>query len=284
MTNTTIIDNVIPTSRTRELVRIAIPTLVSWAVNKQTKMTYDNLNRALGYDKSSSYVGKLLGWIADVMDELENRTGEEIPTLNALCKKTSTGIPSDGFSYVYPNYDSLTLEEKKVFITGINDKAYNYKKWDWVLNELGLKPAKIFTTEELEKISTYGKGGEGAEHKAIKEFVYCNPFSVGIKDVKRKEAEYVLPSGDRLDAYFELSNGNRVAIEVKPSTSPDDDITRGIFQCVKYKAVLEAIRKVDYGKYDVSTLLAIADTMSEQNRLLAETLNIIYVERYNIEG
>ena len=81
-----------------------------------------------------------------------------------------------------------------------------------------------------------------------------------------------------------MSNGNRVAIEVKPSTSPDDDITRGIFQCVKYKAVLEAIRKVDYGKYDVSTLLAIADTMSEQNRLLAETLNIIYVERYNIEG
>ena len=37
-----IIDEVIPTPRTREFVRIAIPTLVSWAVNKQTKMTYDN--------------------------------------------------------------------------------------------------------------------------------------------------------------------------------------------------------------------------------------------------
>lgn len=64
-----IIDEVIPTPRTRELVRIAIPTLVSWAVNKQTKMTYDNLNRALGYDKSSSYIGKVLGWTADVIDE-----------------------------------------------------------------------------------------------------------------------------------------------------------------------------------------------------------------------
>ena len=49
-------------------------------------------------------------------------------TINALCKKTSTGIPSDGFSYVYPNYDSLTLDEKRIFINGINEQAYNYKK------------------------------------------------------------------------------------------------------------------------------------------------------------
>ena len=268
-----IIDEVIPTTRTRELVRIAIPTLVSWAVNKQTKMTYDNLNRALGYDKSSSYIGKVLGWTADVIDELGNRTGEKIPTLNALCKKTSTGIPSDGFSYVYPNYDSLTLDEKRIFINGINEQAYNYKKWDWVLDQLGLQPSKIITEQELEAISVNVGGGEGKEHKAIKDYVYEHPESLGITGVIRKVVEHPLPSGDRLDVYFETSD-TRYAIEVKPSTSSDDDIIRGIFQCIKYKAVLEAMRKVECDRYSISTLLVVAGTMSDRNKQLAKALEI----------
>lgn len=274
-----IIDTVISTPRSREIVRTIIPILVSWAKLGLTNKTYGDIIHALGYTRYSG-IGEQLGNVENVMRELRKVTGEDIPTLNALVKQPKTGIPAEGFDFVYPNYSKLTLSEQQVFVAGINEKALNYQRWDWVLNELGLKPAKIFTAAELEKISTYGKGGEGAEHKAIKEFVYCNPYSVGIKDVKRKETEYVLPSGDRLDVYFELSNGNRIAVEVKPSTSPDDDITRGIFQCVKYKAVLEAIRKVDYGKYVVSELLVIAGEMSEQNKLLAEALDVQYIEQY----
>lgn len=273
-----IINSVIHTKRSQELVGQIIPILVGWAKYGLTNKTYGDLIHALGYTRYSG-IGDQLGNVETVMRELRKMTGEDVPTLNALVKKN--GIPSDGFVFVYPNYNGLTLSEKLVFVAGINEKALNYQKWDWVLDQLGLQPSKIITEQELEAISVHGGGGEGKEHKAIKEFVYNNPESLGINGVIRKETEYPLPSGDRIDVYFETSDC-RYAIEVKPSTSPDDDITRGIFQCVKYKAVMEAIRKIGYDKYAVKTLLVTASGLSERNKKLAEALNVPYTENYKI--
>ena len=273
-----IINSVIHTKRSQELVGQIIPILVCWAKYGLTNKTYGDLIHALGYTRYSG-IGDQLGNVESVMRELRKMTGEDVPTLNALVKKN--GIPSDGFVFVYPNYNGLTLSEKLVFVAGINEKALNYQKWDWVLDQLGLQPSKIITEQELEAISVHGGGGEGKEHKAIKEFVYNNPESLGINGVIRKETEYPLPSGDRIDVYFETSDC-RYAIEVKPSTSPDDDITRGIFQCVKYKAVMEAIRKIGYDKYAVKTLLVTASGLSERNKKLAEALNVPYTENYKI--
>ena len=271
-----IINSVIHTKRSQELVSQIIPILVGWAKYGLTNKTYGDLIHALGYTRYSG-IGDQLGNVETVMRELRIMTGEDVPTLNALVKTPKEGIPSDGFDFVYPNYNGLTLSEKLVFVAGINEKALNYQKWDWVLDQLGLQPSKIITEQELEAISVHGGGGEGKEHKAIKEYVYKHPESLGITGVTRKETEHPLPSGDRLDVYFETSDC-RYAIEVKPSTSPDDDITRGIFQCVKYRAILEAIRKVEYGKYDISTLLVIAGSMSDKNKILAEVLGIKYVK------
>ena len=276
-----IINSVIHTKRSQELVGQIIPILVGWAKYGLTNKTYGDLIHALGYTRYSG-IGDQLGNVETVMRELRKMTGEEVPTLNALVKTPKEGIPSDGFDFVYPNYNGLTLSEKLVFVAGINEKALNYQKWDWVLDQLGLQPSKIITEQELEAISVHVGGGEGKEHKAIKEFVYNNPESLGITGVIRKEPEHPLPSGDRLDVYFETSD-SRYAIEVKPSTSPDDDITRGIFQCVKYKAILEAIRKVEYGRYDVSTQLVIAGSMSDRNKQLAEALEITCIEHLKIK-
>lgn len=271
-----IINSIIRTKRSQELVSQIIPILVGWAKYGLTNKTYGDLIHALGYTRYSG-IGDQLGNVETVMRELRKMTGEEVPTLNALVKTPKEGIPSDGFDFVYPNYNGLTLSEKLVFVAGINEKALNYQKWDWVLDQLGLQPSKIITVQELEAISVHGGGGEGKEHKAIKEFVYNNPDSLGITGVIRKETEHPLPSGDRLDVYFETSDC-RYAIEVKPSTSPEDDITRGIFQCVKYKAILEAMRKVDYGRYAISSLLIVAGSMSDRNKQLAEALEVKYVE------
>ena len=275
-----IINSVIHTKRSQELVGQIIPILVGWAKYGLTNKTYGDLIHALGYTRYSG-IGDQLGNVETVMRELRKMTGEEVPTLNALVKTPKEGIPSDGFGFVYPNYNGLTLSEKLVFVAGINEKAINYQKWDWVLDQLGLQPSKIITEQELEAISVHVGGGEGKEHKAIKEFVYNNPESLGINGVIRNEIEYPLPSGDRLDVYFETSDC-RYAIEVKPSTSPDDDITRGIFQCVKYKAVMEAKRKIGYDKYAVKTLLVTASGLSERNKKLAEALNVPYTENYKI--
>ena len=276
-----IINSVIHTKRSQELVSQIIPILVGWAKYGLTNKTYGDLIHALGYTRYSG-IGDQLGNVETVMRELRKMTGEEVPTLNALVKTPKEGIPSDGFDFVYPNYNGLTLSEKQVFVAGINEKALNYQKWDWVLYQLGLQPSKIITEQELEAISVHGGGGEGKEHKAIKEYVYKHPESLGITSVIRKEKEHPLPSGDRLDVYFETS-GCRYAIEVKPSTSPDDDITRGIFQCVKYKSILEAMRKVEYGRYAISTLLIFAGSMSDRNKQLAEVLGIKYAEHLKLK-
>lgn len=280
-----IIDSVIPQARSRELVRIAIPVLVRWAKLGLTDKTYGDLIKEVWHTNTSSYIGSLLGNIEVVMRELRNITGkQDIPSLNALCKKPKVGIPSDGFDFVYPNYSKLSLPEKRVFVAGINNKAVEYKHWDWVLNELDLKPAVIFTDEELLGISKpiYGGGGEGKEHKALKEYVAAHPETIGIKGVLAFDTEHVLPSGDRLDVYFELKNGERIAVEVKPSSSPDEDVSRGIFQCVKYKAVMEAVKTITYSNYEIKTLLVCGGLMSNQNKQLAEDLGAPYIDNYHI--
>lgn len=276
MAQSNIIDSVISPNRSRELVRKIIPILVSWAKLGITNKTYGDIIHVLGYTRFSG-IGDQLGYIENVMRELRKTTGEDIPTLNGLVKQPKTGIPSDGFEVVYPNYNNLTLPEKKVFVAGINEKVLNYQKWDWVLDQLGLQPSKIITEQELEAISVHGGGGEGKEHKTIKEYIYNHPESLGITGVSRKEKEHPLPSGDRLDVYFETSDC-KYAIEVKPSTSPDDDITRGIFQCVKYNAVMEAVRKIGYDKYAIRILLVIAGELSERNKKLAEALGVTIIQ------
>lgn len=288
MTTNNIIDTVIKLPRSRELVRQIIPILIRWAKLGQTSHTYTDLNHALGYTKFSA-IGKELGYVSDVMtalsDMLEKETGQRIPTLNALCKNSSTGLPSEGFSYVYNDYDKMDSESQKIFVNGINQEAINYQKWDWVMNELGLKAAPIFTDEELLEISkpVYGSGGEGKEHKALKEYVATHPEAIGLKDVAACDTEHVLPSGDRLDVCFELKNGDCMAVEVKPSTSPDEDITRGIFQCVKYKAVMDAMRTVKCGNFENKTLLVCGGKVSDQNKRLAEVLLIRYMEEFKYE-
>lgn len=277
-----IIDRVIPQTRSREIVKQMIPVLIKWAKLGLTDKTYNDMNHALGYTKFSG-IGHQLGNIDIVMKELEEETGvKDIPTLNALCKNSTTRLPSSGFSFVYKSYEDMTPKEKQIFVAGLNQKAIQYKHWDWVLKELGLSPAIIFTEEELHEISKpiYGSGGEGKEHKALKEYVATHPKAVGISGVNTVDTEYVLPSGDRLDVLFVLKDGGCVAVEVKPSTSPDEDVSRGVFQCVKYKAVLEAVKAVRYGNYEVETLLVCGGEMSGQNKQLAEDLGIQFIEGF----
>ena len=74
-----------------------------------------------------------------------------------------------------------------------------------------------------------------------------------------------------------------VAIEVKPSISPDQDIARGVFQCVKYYAVMDALRNIECKDYEIEVLLVTAGNFSSQNKVLAEELDVEYVEGLKYE-
>jgi hypothetical protein len=84
-----------------------------------------------------------------------------------------------------------------------------------------------------------GSGGESEHHLKFKEYIASNPQILGLPRSLRYATEYGLPSGDTIDILFRHGD-NWIGVEVKSHISDEADITRGIFQCIKYRAVLEA--------------------------------------------
>ena len=276
-----IIDEVCAQPKSREIVRKSIPILVRWAKQGITTNTYDDLTKELGYVRYSG-IGKQLGYIDDVFKRFEELTQEKVPTINALVKSKSDGLPSPGFSYVYTSYDDMSNDEKKIFVLGLNKEAIEYKHWDWVLSSLGLTPSVINTIPSETIIRSgkfFGSGGEGEKHKALKTYVYNHPEAIGIKDVVSKETERILLSADRLDVYFQTKS-ECIAVEVKPSTSPDEDVMRGLYQCVKYKTIMDAEDKVHGKKSQNRSMLVIGGSLSDANVLVKNTLGIDVIENF----
>lgn len=273
-----LIDSIIKTPATRANVRLALPVLIHWAQTKQPNHTYTDLIAALG-KKRFSGVGHVLGAEQDVMEALSKEMEIHIPTLNSLIKNEKTGLPAAGFSYVEPSYNSWTDDGKRIFVKGLDEEAMNFPHWSMVLSRLGLDPLITFTPDELSSIKTssFGGIGEGAEHKALKEFIYNHPESLGLENVSSAQMEYTLPSGDRLDVYFELKDGCKVAVEVKSRISDDSDIIRGIFQCVKYEAVIKALSSVETGSTPkVIPILVTGRSLSDIHHKLVGKLNITH--------
>lgn len=104
-------------------------------------------------------------------------------------------------------------------------------------------------------------GSEGIKHKALKEYIYYHPECIGIKNVKHKEMEHTLLSGDRLDVYFILKDDTQIAVEVKSSISDNADLLRGVYQCVKYNAILNAEQSVKGMHHPIKALLVLEGEM-----------------------
>ena len=98
-------------------------------------------------------------------------------------------------------------------------------------------------------------GGESDDHKKFKEWVAAHPEKIGIGKVD-PEREHEFDSLHRVDLLFDLGD-ERIAVEVKPKKSPDSDVRRGIYQCVAYKALLEAEIKVNKLRVKARALLVI---------------------------
>lgn len=266
-------------AKNREWALRMIPVLIRWAQATWDKPHYySDLSAAVGH--KTNQIGNVMATIQDIIVELSKSLKSDIPTLNCLVQNKQTGLPSDGFDYVIDNYSKLSSDSKRGEVRKLNYNAHIYD-WTRVLKALGLKPAEIISPERLEKIKQSGfGGGEGKEHKALKEYIHHHPESIGIKGIKFSETEHDLLSGDRLDVFFDCKSIH-YAIEVKPKTSPEGDIIRGVFQCVKYKAVMDAMRVADSGNYENDTLLVLAGKMPDSARLMANDLNVKYIENFN---
>ena len=77
---------------------------------------------------------------------------------------------------------------------GLNAKAIQYNKWDWVLASLGLTPSTIIEDIEIirEKIKKgYKSGGESPYHKNLKDTTVQRNFTIRSADHHRSHSEDV---------------------------------------------------------------------------------------------
>jgi hypothetical protein len=87
----------------------------------------------------------------------------------------------------------------------------------------------------------YGAGGESDAHRALRLWINENPDKVGVGfKALRAETEFCLDSGDRVDVVYHLDD-SVVVLEVKSRISNEIDYRRGVYQCIKYRAVKSAM-------------------------------------------
>ena len=116
-------------------------------------------------------------------------------------------------------------------------------------------------------------GGEGPEHEELKEFVMREPSVVDLPPEATARPEYRLASHDVVDVMF-CWEGQMVAVEVKSVISDADDIRRGLFQCIKYKAVTEAMFQAIGDEPNVRSVLVVGKPLPNHLRATQRRLGI----------
>ncbi len=200
----------------------------------------------------SIQIGHVAGSLMDQILELDSKA----PLINALITHAD-GLPGKGVGNYFANrygveayrdWDALDREEKRDLVKKERNKVLRYPKWTQINKQLfGLKATKLLkekknTEKDGQTSPTGGYGGpaESKEHKKLKKWVSENPAKLGIKRAfGTGTIESRLLSGDTIDVVF--SHGPEFfTVEVKSKRSSDEDLRRGLYQCVKYKAVKEA--------------------------------------------
>ena len=194
-------------------------------------------------------LGHVLGKVTEMLDSIDTPDLEDIPYLTTIVVSShgkNKGLPGVGISGRWHGYEALTRQEKesKVFAEYLRILSFG-SRWDNVLALLRIPPSDA-TKAGASSAGGWG-GGESDEHKALKHFVKANPHLVGAEPDWHSEVEYALRSGDEIDVLFKSAR-QWIGVEVKSCVSDklDRDYERGLYQTVKYAAVLEAQAQVDH--------------------------------------
>lgn len=263
--------------------RAALPILVRQAHSRKP-IFYKDLANELGMPNPRN-LNYVLGSIGTTLNEIsDSHYLEDIPHIQSLVINQHKQLPGDGFdgflSTRLKKYQSLSLEQKRSYLGGYWQDIYAYPLWFDVLKACNLKPAQDSVQEVISNAAKgkTGGGGEGDEHRKLKEYVAKNPSKVDLPAAfKPGKTEVGLPSGDRVDILFETPK-QQVAVEIKSYISSNEDLIRGLFQCVKYQAVLEAKRGFDMTQNTVETVLVIGCHLPKCLYPLKNSLGVKVIE------
>lgn len=217
----------------------------------------EQLEREFGHEPKArkTIYGPPVGAVGEAIERLGRRPewrGERIPPINTIVVSKSTGYSSTGADevahYFFDDNGAGMPGNRQVYLDAAMTAVFHYGKWDQVAAALGV--ARLEPTHgameadqgDVLPLPTVQRGSapESLEHQSLKLWVRENPEELAdFGEFKLGRNEAVLSSGDRLDVLFD--NGkHRLAVEVKTSKCSEDELMRGVYQCVKYRAILRA--------------------------------------------
>ncbi len=242
----------------QERAREALPLLVRQA-QAGVPIYYSDLAEELNMPNPRN-LNYVLGSIGQSLELLSKERKNKVPPIQCLVINKNTGLPGEGIGWFLVKKDdfaSLSLKQQRSIVDAELQHIFSYSKWEEVLKAFDLAPS-ISDFMPFVAHASKGRGGgesESEAHKKLKQHVAQHPEIVGIKSPKTTaDVEYPLPSGDILDVSFKTKN-LWVAAEVKSAISNEEDIVRGLFQCIKYRAVMEAVLLANAQQQNAKSIL-----------------------------
>jgi hypothetical protein len=264
----------------KQRARAALPILVRQA-RAQEPINYTSLALELGMPNPRN-LDYPLGTIGESLIQLGAEWNQKVPPLQCLVINKSTGLPGEGVEWGVPelkNFAAMPARVRRILVDQLLADIYAFGRWRSVLEALHLEePAPAIPPPQL---SMAGKGGgpESEAHIRLKNFTANNPSTLGLNNTyPRVKVEQRLPSGDCIDVFFE-NERESIAVEIKTANADPLEIVRGLFQCVKYQALLKAIANVEQSDRDRRAILAIGGLFPSHLIPLKNTLGIEIVDR-----
>jgi hypothetical protein len=224
-------------------------------------------------------MGDVLSIMGQLLKNAKGVWGESIPQIDSLVVNKNgplKGLPDDGIKEFWPDYPKLTKTEKLNRTRTEHRRIVEFgSRWSDVLRHLGFSETNIVKEETNLSLAAVRGCGESEDHRRLKKFIRDNPEIVGASRDWKSILEYALPSFDLIDVVFKSAD-SLIAVEVKSTISDGFvwDYERGLFQTVKYHALLSAM--AHSGRYDVppriKTILVLESRLPGELRGLAAVL------------
>jgi hypothetical protein len=243
----------------------------------------------LGSSKLGRFEVQQRGYALEALNKSPKWTKRKIPPIQLMVWSAGQGSPGDdAFNFIgisKQQVAQMPTAARQAIARSVRSKILAYPHWREVLSALHLEPLTLpLPPSEAGSGSPeadWPGGGESIHHKRLKMYLASHHWKLGLKGDFQATVEVCLPSGDKIDLVLRNAEQTTcICVEVKSRISGDDDLIRGIFQCVKYQAVLaaqdryELQRNQHYAKRTIRPILATERSLSVEFRTMCEFLNI----------
>ncbi len=256
--------------------RQALPLLVRNALAEQP-IEYGALAEEMGMPNARN-LNFVLGTIGNATIQLGIEWGIDVPPIQAIVINKQTQVPGDGFADFAPyreHFKNASANGRREIITAVLAKVFSFNRWHDVLNHFDLPPAAPIPAP---KAGSFGSTPESVEHKQLKEEIAKQPELLGLPpSLAPGTTEFIFGSSDTIDVLFQGRN-EWVGVEVKSVISDINDIARGIYQCVKYTALIQATLRVLQRPLQYRVILALGGQFPNELIPLRNALGVSVID------